>query len=208
MRASLFLGELWKDALIQNRNRMQCRSLDALSFRATLGVLALRAALLTSQWLPQIESTSCSVRTELRSWQSPLASLASDRSCSCLTGILLVPCHITTEPFLWRLRAALLALDAPFLVCAMTPIHRPKMRTGERPAALAALFARLCGCEAALFDEFVVRTAAERPAQIRTLLFREVVRTAAELAEFLALLPTPAALRLREVVLVPAQLLP
>ena len=58
MRASLFLGELWKDALIQNRNRMQCRSLDALSFRATLGVLALRAALLTSQWLPQIESTS------------------------------------------------------------------------------------------------------------------------------------------------------
>ena len=53
-----FLSELWKDALIQNRNRMQCRSLDALSFRATLGVLALRAALLTSQWLPHIESTS------------------------------------------------------------------------------------------------------------------------------------------------------
>ena len=117
MRASLFLGELWKDALIQNRNRMQCRSLDALSFRATLGVLALRAALLTSQWLPQIESISCSVRTELCSWQSLLASLASDRSCSCFIGSLRVPCHITTEPFLWRLRAALLALDAPVLVC-------------------------------------------------------------------------------------------
>ena len=115
----------------RNQNRMQCRSLDALSFRATLGVLALRAALLTSQWLPRIESTSCSVRTELRSWQSPLASLASDRSCSCLTGISLVPCHITTEPFLWRLRAALLALDAPVLGCAMTPISRPKICTGK-----------------------------------------------------------------------------
>ena len=70
------------------------------------------------------------------------------------------------------------------------------MRTGERPAALAALFARLCGCEAALFVEFVVRIAAK--------LFAKLF---AHLAEFLALLPTPAALRLREVVLVPAQLL-
>ena len=55
MRASLFLGELWKDALIQNRNRMQCRSLDALSFRAHLDVLALRTALVASLWLPEIE---------------------------------------------------------------------------------------------------------------------------------------------------------
>ena len=77
------------------------------------------------------------------------------------------------------------------------------MRTGERPAALAALFARLCGCEAALFVEFVVRIAAERPAK----LFAHLAELFAHLAEFLALLPTPAALRLREVVLVPAQLL-
>ena len=73
------------------------------------------------------------------------------------------------------------------------------MRIGERPAALAAPFAPLFGCEAALFVEFVVRVAAKRPAQIRTLLFRDVVRIAAELAEFLTLLPTPAALRLRNV---------
>ena len=54
----LLFFELWKDALIQNRNRMQCRSFDALSFRATLGVLALRAALLTSHWPIEPESTS------------------------------------------------------------------------------------------------------------------------------------------------------
>ena len=60
------------------------------------------------------------------------------------------------------------------------------MRTGKPPAAPAALFARLCGCEASIFVEFIVRIAAERPAQIRTLLFREVVRIAAELAAELA----------------------
>ena len=38
--------------------RMQRRSLDALSFRAHLDVLALRAALLTSLRLPEIEFTS------------------------------------------------------------------------------------------------------------------------------------------------------
>ena len=138
-----FLASCGKTHSSRTAIRMQCRSLDALSFRATLGVLALRAALLTSLWLPQIESTSCSVRTELRSWQGPLASLASDRSCSCLNGTLLVPCHITTEPFLWRMRAALLAYHAFVLTRAMAPILMPEMRTGKRQAALLARFARL-----------------------------------------------------------------
>ena len=84
------------------------------------------------------------------------------------------------------------------------------MRTGKRPAALAALFARLCGCEAALFVEFVVRVAAKLFAHLAEL-FAHLAEFLAHLAEFLALLPTPAALRLREVVLevvlVPAQLL-
>ena len=44
------------------------RSLGALSFPATLWVLALRVAFLTSQRLPYIESTSCSIWMELRSW--------------------------------------------------------------------------------------------------------------------------------------------
>ena len=57
------------------------------------------------------------------------------------------------------------------------------MRTGERPAAPAALFARLCGCEAALFDEFVVRTAAKLFAK----LFAHLAELFAHLAEFLAL---------------------
>ena len=126
----------------------------------------------------------------------------------CLDGILRVPCQVASEPFVCGLWATLLALDAPVLLHAMTPIHRPEMRTGKRPAALAALFARLCGCEAALFVQFVVRIAAERLAQIRTLLFREVVRISAELAVLAAPFPIPAALRLRDVVLVPAQLLP
>ena len=64
------------------------------------------------------------------------------------------------------------------------------MRTGERPAALAALFARLCGCEAALFDEFVVRTAAELFAKLFAKLaelFANLAELFAHLAEFLAL---------------------
>ena len=51
----------------------------------------------------------------------------------------------------------------------------------------------------------VVRFATKRPAQMLTLLFQHVVRIAAELAAHFL---TTAALRLRDVVLVPAQLLP
>ena len=109
--------------------RMQRRSLDALSFRARLDVLALRAALLTSLRLPEIEFTSRIIRTELRSRQSLLASLACDRLCSCFNGSLLVLCHITSEPFFWRLWAALLALHV--LTRAMTPITFPEMLSGK-----------------------------------------------------------------------------
>ena len=112
MRASLF-------SLANSANTRMCfiepearqpRSRGALSFRATLGVLALRAALLTSLWSPEIEfAIVC--RTELRSWQTPLACLARDWLCSCLDGFLRVPCQVASEPFVWRLRAALLAHD-------------------------------------------------------------------------------------------------
>ena len=87
------------------------------------------------------------------------------------------------------------------------------MRWGEQPAALCTSFARLCGCEAALFDVGVVRTAAEGAgvlaegagvlaelAEVLALLSGDVVRVAAERLSILA------ALRLRNVVRVAAEL--
>ena len=39
------------------------------------------------------------------------------------------------------------------------------MRTGKRPAALLARFVRLCGCEASLLVDGIVRIAAELTAE-------------------------------------------
>ena len=126
-RALLFLSaSCGKTHPSRTAIRMQRRSLDAPLFPATRGELALRAALVASQRLPEIECTSFSIRTELRSWQSPLAYLARDRSCRCLDGSLLVLCHITREPFLAWCRTALLAHDLQVRFCVVPPILRPE----------------------------------------------------------------------------------
>ena len=120
----------------------QCRSRGAPLFPAPCGELAICTALLARHSVPEVKLVS-EVLTKLCSWQTPLTHLARDWFCCCLNGILFRPCRITTEPFIRWLRAALLALDAPVFCHPIAPIHGPEICSGERPAALLALFARL-----------------------------------------------------------------
>ena len=71
------------------RVQWRCLSFEAPLFPASRGELTLRAALLARLWLPQIE-LAILARTELCSRHGPLAYLARQWLCGCLSGSLLV----------------------------------------------------------------------------------------------------------------------
>ena len=114
--------ELEKPDLLQIIKQQQNQNIGQKT--NTFGELSFGSALFACQTFADL-ILAVSTRTELRSRQTPLADLASDWPRCCFDGVLLVPCHIATEPFLARRRAALLAHD-PVRLRAVPPILRPE----------------------------------------------------------------------------------
>ena len=85
----------------------RCLSLEASLFPADLGVFTLRATLLTRLWLPQVE-LAILAGAELCSRQGPLACMAREWLCGCLSGSLFVQLHVSTGPSFGTVGATLL----------------------------------------------------------------------------------------------------
>ena len=134
----------------------RCSLVRVLPLASRFGELPFGSALFACQTFADLILAVCK-RTELRSRQTPLADLASDRFASCLFGSSLIFVRIPSWPFAPRGRATLFTCEASRLARAMSPVLRPEMRSSEQPAAPGACFTSLRGGEAALLDVGVVR---------------------------------------------------